>query len=71
MKNDSEFKKLETEIEDERASIVELQGRVTELVKRRTDSSSAGKPEAISELQRKIDTLKHEQVSHAAAAAGN
>jgi hypothetical protein len=69
MINDSEFKKLETEIEQQRASIVDLQGRVTDLVKRRLDSASTGKPEAISELQRKIDTLKEDQgkVSHAVA----
>ena len=61
MINDSESKKLETEIEDERASIVELQGRVTDLVRRRKDRASAGKPEAIWELQRKIDTFKDDQ----------
>lgn len=69
MTSDSGFKKLEAEIEKERESIASLQGRVKDLVKRREDHTSAAKPEALSELQRTIDTLIEDRTHTAAPAA--
>jgi uncharacterized protein (UPF0305 family) len=61
MSNDSEYENLEAEIENQRASIAALQERVHDLVKRREEKTSVGKPEAIDELKRKIDTVKEHQ----------
>jgi hypothetical protein len=61
MNNDSEFKKLEAEIEKERESIASLHDRVNGLVQRRNDNTSTAKPQDVCELQRKIDTMKDER----------
>jgi ribosome recycling factor len=69
MTNDSEQKRLETEIEEQRVSIADLRERVKNFVKRREDTSLVAKSDAIGELQRKIDTIKEDRVKTGAAAA--
>ena len=61
MTNDSEQKRLETEIEEERVSIADLQERVKNFVRRREDTNLVAKPEVIDELQRKIDSIKEDR----------
>jgi ribosome recycling factor len=69
MTNDSEQKRFETEIEEQRVSIADLRERVKNFVKRREDTSLVAKSDAIGELQRKIDTIKEDRVKTGAAAA--
>lgn len=69
MTNDSEQKRLETEIEEERVSIADLQERVKNFVRRREDTNLVAKPEVIDELQRKIDSIKEDRAKVDAGAS--